>query len=85
MLFQRIEKSTWYTSEAKIGNSSYKIEMLRSDIPSDFGIAEGRIIKLFIYDGSDELLWYDRGWVKLPNHHNAEAQKIYEEIINEWN
>ena len=75
----------WYTGTVTINNKQYKVNILRFEEPSCYGIAEGRISKLFIFTTNENLMWYDREWVYLPNHDETEVQKVYEAIINQYN
>lgn len=76
----------WQTAEVKINGTDYTVNMMRFEEPSDFGIAGGRISKLFIFSREEEALWFDRDWVRTTPKNNAkEIQKLYEEIIKEYN
>lgn len=84
-LKQATDNKHWYTGKVTINNTEYKVNILRFEEPSCYGIAEGRISKLFIFTATENLMWYDRGWVYLPNHDETEVQKVYEAIINQYN
>ena len=84
-LKQSTDNRHWYTGKVKINAKEYTVNMLRFEEPSCYGIAEGRISKLFIFNKEEKLMWYDREWEYLPNHDNTEVQKLYETIINQYN
>ena len=57
----------WKVDTITIDDCTFEYEAKVYDKPSQFGINEGRISKLFIYDSDDNVLAaYDRGWVKNP-------------------
>lgn len=86
MELKRTDKNSyWYEGTANIGGRNFKVQVLRFEEPSEFGINNGRISKLFVFDKYEELMWYDREWTKLPNHDNKEVQTIYETIIKQFN
>ena len=83
---QAKDNKHWYIGKATINGEEYTVNMMRFEKPSDFGIAEGRISKLYIFSKTEEALWYDREWVRTtPKNNTKEIQKLYEEIIKEWN
>ena len=64
----------WTLAEAVTKNGTYAIQMLRFDEPSEFGIREGRIRKLYIADAYGKaVLNYDRGWGLRPQTTDAKA------------
>ncbi len=84
-LKQSTDNRHWYTGKVKINDKEYTVNMLRFEEPSCYGIAEGRISKLFIFTTLEKIFWYDREFVYLPNHDETEVQKIYEAIVKEYN
>ena len=78
----------WTTARAEINGKTYHIETKHFELPSQFGIDNGRISKLFISEGTS---WnpdkcrcaYDRGWDRRPRTKAAKA--IYNEIIKMYN
>lgn len=52
---------------ATIDGKNYEIQLVRFDEPSQYGIRNGRISKLWIADADrKEIVNYDRGWDKRP-------------------
>jgi len=61
----RTEKAinVWTMATAEVGGSKYRIEMVRFDEPSVYGIRKGRISKLWMRDEDGTVVInYDRGW-----------------------
>lgn len=75
----------WTLAEATISGKTYKIEIVRFDEPSQYGIGgNGRISKLYITDNDcNALANYDRGWDKRP--HTAEVKIVLNAIIEKFN
>jgi len=74
---------TWITgTEDFDGEQNIKIEILVFEEGSIYGIAEGKISKMFITLGSETLVWYDRGWETEPTE---EVKPLYESIIAQYN
>ena len=61
----RTEKglNVWTMATAEVDSRKYRIEMVRFDEPSIYGIRKGRISKLWVRgeDGT-VVINYDRGW-----------------------
>ena len=49
------------------------------DEDSKFGINEGRVSKLTVWDISGEIINYDRGWDKIPANDNY--QEMLEDLL----
>jgi hypothetical protein len=58
------------------GNYSFEAKMF--DNPSEYGIAAGRISKLYIYDGPQKLVEYDRGW-----YSGSDLYSLHVPLVNE--
>jgi hypothetical protein len=66
------ESPGWYCGEAE----GYPFEAKVCDVRSEYGIDDGRVIKLFIHkkDGTGDLLAdYQRGWDIYPHNKKTEA------------
>ena len=82
------QNGNWTTARAEIEGKTYHIETKHYEMPSEFGINNGRISKLFISEGTG---WnpdkcrcaYDRGWDRRPRTKAAKA--IYKEILAMYN
>ena len=78
----------WTVAKAMFEGKNYHIETKHFELPSEFGINNGRISKLFISEGAS---WnpdkcrcaYDRGWDRRPRTKAAKA--IYKEILAMYN
>ena len=78
----------WTKAKAEFEGKSYHIETKHFELPSQYGIQNGRISKLFICEGTH---WnenkcvcaYDRGWDRRPRTKAAKA--IYKEVIEMFN
>ena len=74
----------WSLGSAEAGGKTYRVQIKWFDEPSQFGIRNGRVSKLFVSGGDEgEVLSYDRGWVARPR--NAEAKAILKAVIAEFN
>jgi len=60
----------------------YSISMLAFDEPSQYGIDEGKISKLFIKKGNKVVCNYDRGWDVEPK---GDVKKLFDDIISKYN
>ena len=66
--------NTWTMATATVAGKTYRIEMVRFDEPSQYGIGEGRISKLYVADADRKILAnYDRGWDVRPATTAAKA------------
>lgn len=70
----------WKEGSIKIGNSIFHYWIKQWDEGSKFGIDGGRISKLTIKRGGEEVANYDRGWDKQPN--DPDAQLALEIILH---
>lgn len=54
------------------------------DEGSRFGIDDGRVSKLFIYDAdNNEVVSYERGWGRKPDKSDKALMTLYKAIVNE--
>ena len=55
--------NVWTMATAEVSGKKYRIQMVRFDEPSIYGIRKGRISKLWVHgaDGT-AVINYDRGW-----------------------
>ena len=80
-LFEYIERQlskgwkTWKEDGCDIAMLSFKE-------PSEYGIDEGRISKLWIRKNGEILCNYDRGWDVQPSD---DIKKLYDKIIKKYN
>ena len=82
----RTEKvlNVWTTATATINGRKFKIEMVRFDNPSRYGIRRGRISKLWAKaPDRSVVISYDRGWAHLPI--DLEGKALLEEILKKYN
>lgn len=76
--------NTWTLGRATVDGKTYKIQMVRFDEPSQYGIRKGRISKLYIADADRNMVAnFDRGWDVRPN--TAEAKAIVNAITKKFN
>ena len=75
--------NVWTMATATVDGKEFKIQMVRFDEPSKFGIRKGRISKLWVARGTTCVCSYDRGWDKLP--HFDEDQEACADIIHHFN
>ena len=52
----------WKDGIIFVDGKAYEYSIKVYDLPSNYGIKNGRISKLRVYDGIDIILDYDRGW-----------------------
>ena len=76
--------NTWTLGNATVNGQTYKIQMVRFDEPSQYGICKGRISKLYIADADRNMVAnFDRGWDVRPK--TAEAKAIVNAITKKFN
>ena len=76
--------NVWTLASAAVNGRKFKVEMVRFDEPSRFGIRNGRISKLWAKEeGGSEVINYDRGWDIRPN--TAEGKAVLAAIIRQFN
>ena len=77
--------NVWTLAVATVEGRDYKIEMMRFDEPSRYGIGgDGRISKLYITDDGGKMLAdYDRGWYIHPA--TAAAKAIAAAVTAKYN
>ena len=76
--------NVWTMATAEVDGKKYRIEMVRFDEPSIYGIRKGRISKLWVRgeDGT-VVINYDRGWDIRPA--TDEGKAILKEITKRFN
>ena len=72
-------KAMWI--KGTIGGYSFYIKQY--DEGSEYGISNGRISKLEIWEDGQLFVQYDRGWSKKPK--SAQVKTVYEQILREYN
>ena len=76
--------NTWTLGNATVNGKTYKIQMVRFDEPSQYGIRQGRISKLWVVEaGHEPVINFDRGWDVRPK--TAEAKALLAAIIKKFN
>ena len=70
----------WREGALRIGTTIYHYWMKQYDEGSEYGIEGGRISKLTIKRGTEEVANYDRGWDIKPQ--DPEAQLALEIILH---
>lgn len=76
------EKRTAWKKEKE---GLFEASILAFDEPSDYGIDDGRISKLYIVERTRTLKVvcnYDRGWIVKPS---TEVKEFYDKIIKKYN
>jgi len=74
----------WSLGTAEAGGKTYRVQIKWFDEPSQFGIRNGRVSKLFVAGaGEGTVLNYDRGWDVRPR--NAAARAILKAVLEEFN
>lgn len=71
----------WYKGSINSRNGEiYKYEAKVYDEPSEYGIGNGKISKLYIYDKDGKVVAnYDREWQKRPS---GKVALIYKSVVN---
>lgn len=76
--------NTWTLASATVGGKTYKIQLVRFDEQSQFGIQQGRISKLWVAEaGNEPVINFDRGWDVRPK--TAEAKALLTAITKKFN
>ena len=74
----------WSLGTAEAGGKTYRIDIKWFDEPSQFGIRNGHVSKLFVAGaGEGTVINYDRGWDIRPR--NARAKAILKAVLKEFN
>ena len=74
----------WTFATATANSKEYRIMMVRFEEPSNYGIRQGRISKLWMSNVEDgEFINYDRGWDMHPA--TTEAKAVLAAIIKKFN
>lgn len=84
-LRRALDNKNWYVGKVLINGVEYKINILRFDQPSDFGIDGGRISKMYIFTSKEALVWYDREWETEPSPDNKDVQEVYKLLLSLYN
>ena len=76
--------NVWTMATAEVSGKKYRIQMVRFDEPSIYGIRKGRISKLWVR-GADGavVINYDRGWDIRPS--TDEGKAILAAITKQYN
>ena len=76
--------NTWTLGSATVNGKTYKIQLVRFDEPSHYGIRQGRISKLWVADADRNMVAnFDRGWDVRPK--TAEAKALFAAITRKFN
>ena len=79
----------WTWGTATVNGITYAFQIKHFDEPSMYGIASGRISKLWMRRAGDAqaVLAYDRGWQRgfTPRGKGAEVRAAYRAIIAKFN
>lgn len=76
--------NVWTLAKATVNGREFKIQMVRFDEPSRFGIRDGRVSKLWAKEENGaEVINYDRGWDIRPN--TSEGKVLLAAIIKQFN
>lgn len=81
-------KSGWTEGYVRYKSKDYGFSMKNFIDPSEYGIDNGCISKLFIIDGKDrgkDLVIYDRGWDKRPDRKNTNLMVVYRALLTKFN
>ena len=76
--------NVWTMATATVNGKRFKVQMVKFEEPSIYGIRDGRISKLWAKEenGADSIA-YDRGWSHRPA--TAEGKALLKEIIKQFN
>jgi len=74
----------WTIATATVNGKRFRVQMVKFEEPSIYGIRNGRISKLWAKEenGTDNIA-YDRGWSHRPA--TAEGKAFLKEIIKRYN
>ena len=75
--------NVWTLATATIDGKTYRIQMVRFDEPSMYGIRQGRISKLYVADADHTVINFDRGWDIRPK--TAETKALLAAIVKQFN
>ena len=76
--------NTWTLGRAMVNGKTYKIQLVRFDEPSQYGIRQGRMSKLWVAEaGHEPSMNFDGGWDVRPK--NAEAKALLTAITKKFN
>ena len=76
--------NVWTLATATINGKKFKIEMVRFDNPSRFGIRRGRISKLSVKAPDRSLvISYDRGWYRFPI--DSDYKALLDMLLKKYN
>ena len=76
--------NVWTIATATVNGKRFRVQMVKFEEPSIYGIRNGRISKLWAKEenGTDNIA-YDRGWSHRPA--TAEGKAFLKEIIKRYN
>ena len=76
--------NVWTLATATVDGKTYRIQMVRFDEPSIYGIRQGRISKLWVAEaGHEPVINFDRGWDVRPK--TSEAKALLTAIVKQFN
>ncbi len=75
-------KAMWKEDSIKIGSKIYHYQAKVYDMPSNYGINQGRISKLSVSLEGRTVINYDRGWDKKPV--TQEEESVLSIILNSY-
>ena len=76
--------NTWTLGRATVNGKTYKIQLVRFDEPSQYGIRQGRMSKLWVAEaGHEPVINFDRGWDVRPK--TAETKALLTAIVKQFN
>ena len=76
--------NVWTLATAAVDGRTYRIQMVRFDEPSMYGIRRGRLSKLYVADADhNAVINYDRGWDVRPK--TAETKALLAAIVKQFN
>ena len=74
------KSDSWISGYAESANGKASFNAKVFDLPSVFGIDDGRVSKLSISQGNNWIVNYDRGWDVVPSA--PEHRKIFEAVLS---
>ena len=76
--------NVWTMATTTVNGKRFKVQMVKFEEPSIYGIRNGRISKLWAKEenGADNIA-YDRGWSHRPA--TAEGKALLKEIVKQFN
>ena len=76
--------NVWTLATATVDGTIHRIQMVRFDEPSMYGIRQGRFSKLYVADAAhNAIINFDRGWDVRPK--TAETKALLTAIVKQFN